>query len=112
VEALELNEWTARNGQVRRYVNNWTRIMGLDYDCYNTGNIRAATVNGEAISNAACRRILGAKVWLDADDTVHVDYWAEHYAMTAAQVKETVERVYTEQNTASKVDSAGDQPRL
>lgn len=69
----DLNEWTGRNGQTRRYVNNWTSIIGLDITYYKTGNIRHATWDGEAISNTSANALLGTKVWLDSDDTVHVD---------------------------------------
>lgn len=74
---LLLREWTARDGTVRRYVNNWPAIVGLEVSRYNTGNIAHATVNGERISNAGARRLLNTKVWLDVGDQVHVDYFPD-----------------------------------
>jgi hypothetical protein len=70
----ELSEWTSRTGQVRRYINNWPAIVGLDVGYYKTGNIQSASLNGERISNAEAGRLLSAKVWIDAADEIHVDY--------------------------------------
>lgn len=47
----------------RLYVN--ATILGLEYDCYKSGNVRSATWQGEGISNADARRLLGSKVFVD-----------------------------------------------
>lgn len=78
----------------RRYVNNLADLIGLEVSHYGTGNICYAALNGEKISNAAAGRILGAKVWLDPDDQVHVDYWTERSVITADQVKQAVAEAY------------------
>jgi translation initiation factor IF-1 len=70
----DINDWTSRTGQHRRYINNWTDIVGLDVELYGTGNIRWATLDGREISNSRAGAIRSAKVWLDDADTIHVDY--------------------------------------
>lgn len=90
---LQINEWTGRNGQTRRYVNNWIEAVGFDVEYYKTGNIRSASINGQQISNAAAGRLCGVKVWIDSDDTIHIDHWAngtERYAITPEQIRERI----------------------
>ena len=47
-------------GKKRIYFNvsDVLAMAGYDYDCYNTGNISGATLNGERISNSEMRRVL------------------------------------------------------
>lgn len=67
--------WTKYNKD-RIYIN--TTTLGLDASYYKTGNVCNATWQGESISNADARRLLGSKVYVDcADGSVHVstDYY-------------------------------------
>lgn len=92
-QTITLNNWTARNGQTRRYVDGWHKLVGLEIDRYKTGNISSASVNGESISNGTAGRLLGVKVWLDDTDEVHVDYWCNgtaRYGLTPDSLKAAV----------------------
>jgi len=64
-----------KHGYRRIYFNNLPALYGLEYDTYNTGNISAAWVDGERVSNSEGRRILSrlafAKVWYDVDGEFH-----------------------------------------
>lgn len=64
-----------KHGYRRIYFNDLPALYGLEYDTYNTGNISAAWVDGERVSNSEGRRILGrlafAKVWYDVDGKFH-----------------------------------------
>jgi hypothetical protein len=70
------NAWThPSTGEVRVYFNSWPELIGLEVSRYNTGNICGATLDGESISNARARDILGVvtKVWWsDADNQIHI----------------------------------------
>lgn len=62
------SEWRKANMH-RIYVNNLARWYGLELDHYKTGNIAAASLDGQHISNGQSRKIEGrlcmAKVWYD-----------------------------------------------
>lgn len=61
------NEWTAPNGQVRRYVN--LRGTGLvEVERYASGNIKNASWNGKEISNCEARRLLGSKFYFIGEE--------------------------------------------
>ena len=90
---IEISSWTDSRGNHRRYVNNWTDLIGLYVDRYKSGNIRDAALNDNGISNAEAGRILCAKVWIDDNDRVHVDHWAGR-EITADQVAEIVSAAY------------------
>jgi hypothetical protein len=71
VEARALlvgSEWR-KNGMHRIYINNLTHLFGLELDHYKTGNIAAASLRGQRISNTQAAKIEGrlctAKVWYD-----------------------------------------------
>lgn len=67
--------WTKYNKD-RIYFD--AETLGLDASYYKTGNVSNATWQGESISNADARRLLGSKVYVDvADGTLHVstDYY-------------------------------------
>ncbi len=73
--APEINSWTRPGtGQTRRYINNWSELVGVEVGRYNTGNISWATFDGERISNGEAGRILAGKVWIDEADALHFDY--------------------------------------
>lgn len=67
------NLWE-KGGHRRIYFNAATiaTSQGLDWGRYNTGNISSASLNGQKISNNACRRILDdlqyVKLWYDLTD--------------------------------------------
>lgn len=93
-ETIELREWTKPGtSQVRRYVRNWPALIGLEVSHYNTGNISGARLDGEHISNAEAGRILAAKVWLDAEDAVHVDGLRARW-LDADDIASAVTRAY------------------
>ena len=62
------SEW--QKGEHHRiYFNNLCELFGLSYSVYKSGNISAATLDGERISNSRAKEIkfalAGAKVWYD-----------------------------------------------
>lgn len=74
------NLWVSSDGSKQRvYFNDLTERMQLGFnlkiDYYNTGNVCAAKLNGEKISNAAAKRYLQSvpnKFWYDyADGRFH-----------------------------------------
>lgn len=70
----ELNAWTDRNGKIRRYINNWTALVGFETEYYKTGNLSYVELDGQRLSNSGGGKALAGKVWLDADDALHFDY--------------------------------------
>ena len=57
-----LRTWTGR-GETREYVQNVPELLGLEYETYKTGNVRWASLNGAAISNAEANRILSVRAF-------------------------------------------------
>lgn len=56
-----------KNDMDRLYIN--PRVLGYDWDCYKSGNIRyASDPNGDKISNSQMYRVLEGKIWLDIND--------------------------------------------
>ena len=62
LEALGFKRWT-KNGMDRMYIN--ASALGLNYTKYKTGNVSSAWFKGDSISNCECRRMLGAKTYID-----------------------------------------------
>lgn len=56
------NRWT-KGDLDRLYVD--PKVLGLDYVCYKTGNIRSATFQGEGISNSKAYKMRSAKTYID-----------------------------------------------
>lgn len=84
IEAIGGRAWT-KNDKHRVYLNNdvWLALIGLETSHYNTGNISGATLNGEHISNAAAKDIIGAvsKVYWDAvDNQIHILIYRNRYS--------------------------------
>lgn len=77
--APQINSWTAPNGQVRRYINNWLELAGIHVECYKTGNIRSVEIDDyeDRVSNAKGALTAQGKVWLDADNGLHFDYHSD-----------------------------------
>jgi hypothetical protein len=57
-----LKLWTG-DGVTREYVQNVPELLGLEYETYKTGNVRWASLDGAAISNAEANRILAVRAW-------------------------------------------------
>ena len=69
------SRWT-KYERDRIYIKRLADLIGLSYTKYNTGNISSAELNGEAISNSECNRILAAldKAYIDLKtNTVYID---------------------------------------
>lgn len=66
IEALEkkgFNRWT--KGNLDRLYFNLEKSGDLELDYYKNGNLRAADLNGERISNAEACRLLAVKCFID-----------------------------------------------
>ena len=91
--AIGGNRWTKGNYD-RVYFNDWPELIGLEIDRYKTGNIWAASLNGETISNSEARRLLGAvdKVYFDAaDGQIHVKWgWGTPRSMTRDELYQAI----------------------
>jgi len=68
LEAMGGKVWE-KAGMRRVYFNDAAALIGLSYSTYKTGNISSATLNGVAISNSECGRILAkiGKIYWDLD---------------------------------------------
>jgi hypothetical protein len=77
LKSLGGRDWTSGDGSKRRiYFNNLAELAGLSVTAYESGNIRSATFDGEAISNSEARKIESALRWAKlyydfADDQFH-----------------------------------------
>jgi len=87
------NLWEAY-GKCRVYFDgaHIASVQGLNADRYNSGNIMAASLNGEKISNSEAKRILEAlamfKIWYDfADGKFHTKgmYYKSEFGNRYAQ---------------------------
>lgn len=69
---MELGNRWQKNGMDRIYINDLPTLYGLRVERYNTGNICAAWLNGESISNNSARQLVysfsNAKIWYDMAD--------------------------------------------
>lgn len=120
-EAMGFKRWI--KGSMDRLYINVTRL-GLEVDYYKTGNVSSATWQGESISNADARRLLGSKVYVDVNtgelnvstsyrecyDTISVEDAAKAYVAeveaSLAQVSTEVETKRAEITTAFELFSA------
>jgi len=91
--AIGGNRWTKGNYD-RVYFNGWAKFIGLEIDRYKSGNIWAASLNGETISNSEARRILGAITavyWDAADGQIHVKWgWENPRSMTRDELYQAI----------------------
>ena len=73
IEAIGGSRWT-KGDKDRVYLNAdaWMPMIGLDIDYYRSGNICAATLNGEAISNRRAGQLSTVKVYWEHGD-IHTD---------------------------------------
>lgn len=89
-QTITLNTWTPNNGKARRYVNGWLDLFGFEVERYKTGNIRFASLRDQSISNTKARSLMAVKVWLDDNDTVHVDYHRDTDLISTDDIKAAV----------------------
>ena len=61
------SEWTAPNGQVRRYVSLFKTGL-LEVEKHKSGSIKKASWNGEEISNCEARRLLVSKFYFIGEE--------------------------------------------
>lgn len=61
-EKMGAKRWQ-KYGRDRLYIN--ASMLGYTYDCYNTGNIHHAYLDGDIISNCEMNRVLGARTYID-----------------------------------------------
>lgn len=89
--AIELNSWKhPRTGQKRYYLNAWKEAIGLSLDYYNSGNICAASLQGEHISNSKAGQI-HMKLWFDEEKNLHIDgFSGGRGSITEDEVREYV----------------------
>lgn len=72
LEAKGFKRWT-KGAIDRLYIN--AAQLGLECDYYKSGNISAATFNGERISNSQAYRYQAAKTYIDIKTgKLHSDY--------------------------------------
>ena len=89
--AIELYSWKhPRTGQKRYYLNAWEEAIGLSLDFYNSGNICAASLRGEHISNSRAGQI-HMKLWFDEEKNLHIDgFSGGRGSITEDEVREYV----------------------
>lgn len=91
--AIGGREWT-KGTMHRVYLNDWPELAGIGVSRYNSGNISSAAIDGEGVSNAEARRLLGAveKVYWDAaDGEIHIKWgYAEPRSLTRDDLKNRI----------------------
>lgn len=94
------NEWRAGDKH-RIYFNYLETYIDLDVNYYKTGNVSAATLAGERISNSEARRLLWrlreTKVWFDLN-TNQWDFKGD--AELGPEIITNIEAFVAEQETA------------
>ena len=70
----DIRDWT-RPGtdEVRRYIENWGELVGIEIYRRRNGNISEAYVDGDKVSVRTAITVISGKVWIDADDNLHLD---------------------------------------
>ncbi|MFA6664652.1 MAG: hypothetical protein WCS21_10140 [Lachnospiraceae bacterium] len=61
------SEWTAPNGQIRRYVS-LVKTGLLEVEKYKSGSISSASWDGSQISNSEAGRLLGTKFYFVGEE--------------------------------------------
>ena len=70
---LNLGTWThPKTGETRRYINNWLELCGV-HVVKNYGRIEYAEFEGRQIPGSRLDAFTRGKVWLDAQDNIHVN---------------------------------------
>lgn len=102
---MNINEWiNPRNGQVRRYINGWHEAVGIEVEYYNSGNVREAALDGYAISKAAFQH-LDAKIWLDENDSIHIDYLGRKSPLSEEELRARIEKALAEEAEAEEAQA-------
>lgn len=91
------NEWQAGDKH-RIYINDLMDLYGLKVEYYNSGNISAAWLDGEKISNSQARtmidKIASITIWYDfVDNDLHVRYRNEKYPKTAGVIVSKIREI-------------------
>lgn len=95
----------SKYGKDRIYID--VETLGLEVEYYKTGNVRNATWQGERISNADARRLLGSKVYVDcADGSLHVS--TDFYIYDEPLKLETVAAKFVEDALAEEEEAEAD----
>lgn len=68
--AIGGNPWDGYDGRHRIYLDGWAEMIGLEVCRYNTGNISAAWLRGEEISNGKATRMLTGKVFWEKGNLI------------------------------------------
>lgn len=92
----------SKYGKDRIYID--VETLGLEVSYYNTGNVSNAAWQGEGISNADGRRLLGSKVYVDcADGSLHVS--TDFYIYDEPMKLETVAAKFVEDALAEEEET-------
>jgi len=84
--------WT--KGDMDRLYFNITDNGALDIDCYNSGNIRRAYLNGEKISNSRANRILATRAYLDLNTGEAVVWSGTEHDLVADIFEKALAQLY------------------
>lgn len=85
---MQASTWThPTTGEQRRYLSGWQEAAGIEVEHYLTGNVRYATYKGEKIANTRAAGLARVKVWLDADNGLHVDGLSPRLAQVGITAK-------------------------
>lgn len=103
------NRWTKKGDRLYLEDAFMLSAVGLEYDCYKTGNICSATLNGEKISNSKAGKIASflrfAKIYVDLESGEIVNA-GEYAEMIAAAVNAALPAV--EEKEEEKEDARPD----
>lgn len=87
---MRISKWIyPPTGEIRKYVNDWKEISGLEFEYYKSGSIRWAFLGGKKISNSKARKIDG-KFWIDESGEIHADRFNGAGVITEQDVIEKI----------------------
>ena len=93
------SEWThPSTGEIRHYINRWDKLIdGLEFSTYKTGNISAAKLDGESISNSSAKRIFAGvdKVYVTGDTVIVQGYGNKRSPMSVQEIAERIKKTLT-----------------
>ncbi|MEE8666823.1 MAG: hypothetical protein SOI13_01695 [Bifidobacterium mongoliense] len=85
-------DWTGRNGQHRRYIQNVPELIGLELDFYKTGNVCSARLDGIGLSHAKATELASVKAWIDDDEQLHVQTYGTPREMTLDEIASRISK--------------------
>lgn len=100
------NRWTKKGDRLYLTDTFMLTAIGLEYECYKTGNICSATLNGEKISNSKAGKIASflrfAKIYVDLEtgEIVNAGEYAEKIAAAVNAALPAVEEKEEEKEDA------------